>query len=163
MSEAEEIEVDKDTANPSKAWERIRVHQQYIKGPHLDPSTPITEDKIRFVCISDTHGKIERSPLCMPPGDVLLHAGDFTMRGQMKEIEKFDSYLGNSFSLGHLSPRDLLLFMRPLHHLLSSTFDYFFTSKKLQGKLSSYNCRRTSFGVGAETYMQIVNCMVLTL
>ncbi|XP_048728343.2 metallophosphoesterase domain-containing protein 1-like isoform X2 [Ostrea edulis] len=94
MSEAEEIEVDKDTANPSKAWERIRVHQQYIKGPHLDPSTPITEDKIRFVCISDTHGKIERSPLRMPPGDVLLHAGDFTMTGQIKEIERFDSYLG---------------------------------------------------------------------
>ncbi|XP_048728338.2 metallophosphoesterase domain-containing protein 1-like isoform X1 [Ostrea edulis] len=94
MSGKEKIEIDEDTEMPSRAWEGIRVHQQYIKGPHLDPSTPITEDKIRFVCISDTHGKIERSPLCMPPGDVLLHAGDFTMRGQMKEIEKFDSYLG---------------------------------------------------------------------
>jgi hypothetical protein len=94
MSETKEIKVDKDTTDPSKAWERIRVRQQYIEGPYLDPSTPIADDKIRFVCISDTHGKIESSSLRIPPGDVLLHAGDFTMRGQMKEIERFDTYLG---------------------------------------------------------------------
>ncbi|XP_061166908.1 metallophosphoesterase MPPED2-like isoform X2 [Saccostrea echinata] len=94
MSGAEEIKVDKDTANPSKAWERIRIHQQHIRCPLPDPITLVTPDKIRFVCISDTHGKIERSGLRMPPGDVLLHAGDFTMKGQLTEIEKFNSYLG---------------------------------------------------------------------
>lgn len=94
MSAAQEIEVDKDTGNPSKAWERIRVHQRYYRCDPFPLSTPISEDKIRFVCISDTHGKVEGSKLHMPPGDVLLHAGDFTQKGHMKEIEKFNSYLG---------------------------------------------------------------------
>lgn len=94
MSGAQEIEVDKDTGNPSKAWERIRVHQRYYRCDPFPPSTPISEDKIRFVCISDTHGKIEGSKLHMPPGDVLLHAGDFTQKGHMNEIQKFNSYLG---------------------------------------------------------------------
>lgn len=94
MSGAQEIKVDKDTGNPSKAWERIRVHQRYYRCDPFPPSTPISEDKIRFVCISDTHGKIEGSKLHMPPGDVLLHAGDFTQKGHMNEIQKFNSYLG---------------------------------------------------------------------
>lgn len=94
MSGAQEIEVDKDTGNPSKAWERIRVHQRYYRCDPFPPSTVISEDKIRFVCISDTHGKIEGSKLHMPPGDVLLHAGDFTQKGHMNEIQKFNSYLG---------------------------------------------------------------------
>lgn len=94
MSGAQEIEVDKDTGNPSKAWERIRVHQRYYRCDPFPPSTPISEDKIRFVCISDTHGKIEGSKLQMPQGDVLLHAGDFTQKGHMNEIQKFNSYLG---------------------------------------------------------------------
>lgn len=94
MSGAQEIKVDKDTGNPSKVWERIRVHQRYYRCDPFPPSTPIAEDKIRFVCISDTHGKIEGSKLHMPPGDVLLHAGDFTQKGHMNEIQKFNSYLG---------------------------------------------------------------------
>lgn len=94
MSGAQEIKVDKDTGNPSKAWERIRVHQRYYRCDPFPPSTPLAEDKIRFVCISDTHGKIEGSKLHMPPGDVLLHAGDFTQKGHMNEIQKFNSYLG---------------------------------------------------------------------
>lgn len=94
MSGAQEIKVDKDTGNPSKAWERIRVHQRYYRCDPFPPSTPIAEDEIRFVCISDTHGKIEGSKLHMPPGDVLLHAGDFTQKGHMNEIQKFNSYLG---------------------------------------------------------------------
>lgn len=94
MSGAQEIKVDKDTGNPSKAWERIRVHQRYYRCDPFPPSTPIAEDKIRFVCISDTHGKIEGSKLHMPSGDVLLHAGDFTQKGHMNEIQKFNSYLG---------------------------------------------------------------------
>ncbi|XP_078331811.1 metallophosphoesterase MPPED2-like isoform X3 [Crassostrea virginica] len=95
MSCDEEITVDKDSGNPSKAWERIQVHQQHMVCPNPHPTAPITDDKIRFVCISDTHGKIEGSGNKLPSGDVLLHAGDFTQRGQMREIEKFNSYLGS--------------------------------------------------------------------
>ena len=60
-----------------------------------DPNSPIPEDHIRFVCLSDTHSRVEDIPLdFVPPGDVLLHSGDFTMIGLPKAIEKFNDYLG---------------------------------------------------------------------
>ena len=37
----------------------------------------------RFVCISDTHSMI----FSVPPGDVLLHAGDLSAHGTLRELE----------------------------------------------------------------------------
>lgn len=42
---------------------------------------------MRFVAISDTHGK--HMQLTLPEGDVIIHAGDVSMRGEQYEIEKF--------------------------------------------------------------------------
>jgi hypothetical protein len=43
---------------------------------------------IRIVCVSDTHSKHwDLSPL--PPGDVLLHAGDFCGTGSQEEVASF--------------------------------------------------------------------------
>lgn len=50
-------------------------------------------DTIRFVCISDTHGR-HRSISHMPPGDVLLHGGDITNSGELEQLEDFSSWLG---------------------------------------------------------------------
>lgn len=47
---------------------------------------------MRLVCVSDTHNLA--SGLSLPDGDVLIHSGDFTMRGQVREFEKFASWLG---------------------------------------------------------------------
>jgi predicted phosphohydrolase len=47
---------------------------------------------MRIVCLSDTHGHHRR--LRVPEGDVLLHAGDFSMAGRPDEIESFDRWLG---------------------------------------------------------------------
>lgn len=51
------------------------------------PSPP--RRRTRFVCISDTHNA---SPLdgCfrLPPGDVLIHAGDLTNQGTLAELRK---------------------------------------------------------------------------
>jgi hypothetical protein len=47
--------------------------------------------KLRFVCISDTHNKHEETIL--PEGDVLIHAGDFSNRGQEDEIVAFNEFL----------------------------------------------------------------------
>eukprot|EP00004_Rigifila_ramosa_P019368 TRINITY_DN4905_c0_g1_i2.p1 TRINITY_DN4905_c0_g1~~TRINITY_DN4905_c0_g1_i2.p1 ORF type:complete len:379 (+),score=58.21 TRINITY_DN4905_c0_g1_i2:61-1197(+) len=48
---------------------------------------------VRFVCISDTHTHHNRmAPL--PPGDVLIHAGDFSFTGTPSEIADFNSWLG---------------------------------------------------------------------
>ena len=57
-------------------------------------NTPIQDDKLRCVCISDTHTKIEIHPEMVPPGDVLIHGGDITNVGFAKEVFTFDNFLG---------------------------------------------------------------------
>lgn len=52
---------------------------------------------MRIVCVSDTHGQHDRTTL--PPGDVLVHAGDLTEGGTLEDVEKFDRWLG---TLNHL-------------------------------------------------------------
>ena len=43
-----------------------------------------------FVCISDTH--TPHAALSLPPGDVLLHAGDMTLRGSLSEAQAFAAW-----------------------------------------------------------------------
>ena len=50
------------------------------------------EGVLRLVLISDTH--MQHRKLVMPKGDVLIHAGDFTNKGRVKDIKEFDSWLG---------------------------------------------------------------------
>jgi predicted phosphohydrolase len=45
----------------------------------------------RFVCLSDTHN--HHRSLTVPDGDVLVHAGDFTMNGTRGEVEEFADWL----------------------------------------------------------------------
>ncbi|CAK75179.1 unnamed protein product (macronuclear) [Paramecium tetraurelia] len=47
------------------------------------------ENDLTFVCISDTH--CQNVPL--PPGDVLIHCGDFTKKGSKEEILAFIQWL----------------------------------------------------------------------
>lgn len=47
---------------------------------------------MRLVLISDTHN--QQRALRLPPGDVLVHAGDFTMRGTEPEVRAFGEWLG---------------------------------------------------------------------
>jgi len=49
--------------------------------------------RVRFVCVSDTHNL--HNSLVLPTGDVLLHAGDFTRIGTVKEIAEFNRWLGS--------------------------------------------------------------------
>ena len=42
---------------------------------------------MRLVCISDTHGL--HAGLVLPPGDVLIHAGDCTNRGKLEDVQDF--------------------------------------------------------------------------
>jgi Icc-related predicted phosphoesterase len=63
-----------------------------IQKQLISPSTTNPKDSIRFVCISDTHGK--HRELKLPDGDVLLHCGDFTDKGTHEEIMDFNEWLG---------------------------------------------------------------------
>jgi predicted phosphodiesterase len=47
---------------------------------------------MRVVCVSDTHSRHDQ--LCVPNGDVLVHAGDATMAGRVEEISRFNYWLG---------------------------------------------------------------------
>jgi hypothetical protein len=50
--------------------------------------------KVRFVCISDTHGRTDRLGDAIPDGDILIHAGDFTSGGALSEVQMFNKFLG---------------------------------------------------------------------
>lgn len=52
-----------------------------------------TSQKIRIVCISNTHNASPGSCYTIPPGDILIHAGDLTNNGQTSEIRKALAWL----------------------------------------------------------------------
>ncbi len=43
--------------------------------------------KMKFVAISDTHG--DHHHLTLPPGDVIIHAGDISANGKLEQVEDF--------------------------------------------------------------------------
>ena len=54
----------------------------FLRGSALTASSPYPS--VRLVCISDTH---THKPDSLPPGDVLVHAGDLTNEGSVAEIQ----------------------------------------------------------------------------
>ena len=48
---------------------------------------------MRLVCISDTHNR--HREIALPEGDVLVHAGDMTMRGSPREIQDVADWMGS--------------------------------------------------------------------
>ncbi len=46
-----------------------------------------------IVIISDTHGL--QPSVDIPEGDILVHAGDMTMRGEVKDLMAFNTFLGS--------------------------------------------------------------------
>eukprot|EP00753_Platysulcus_tardus_P006847 PLAT14632.1.p1 GENE.PLAT14632.1~~PLAT14632.1.p1 ORF type:complete len:324 (+),score=85.68 PLAT14632.1:47-973(+) len=47
---------------------------------------------VRLVCVSDTHNQHGKLP-ALPAGDILVHAGDFSNTGGIKDILSFSSWL----------------------------------------------------------------------
>lgn len=47
---------------------------------------------ITIVAISDTHNR--HSKVEVPEGDILVHAGDFTTRGDIRDVRRFNKFLG---------------------------------------------------------------------
>ena len=80
-----------------KSLENLKLlFQKHEKIKPIDPTTPVRDDHVRFVCLSDMHSAIETLQDFVPEGDVILHAGDFTQIGLPSAIQKFDQYLGKS-------------------------------------------------------------------
>lgn len=83
---------DQDSLNPTIAWEKLSVKHHARKLAPLNYDTPKPEGHTRFVCISDTHNRTSADTF-IPEGDVLLHAGDFTMVGSPGEIKQFVDFM----------------------------------------------------------------------
>ena len=87
--------------DPDSAWAALESSQTFMECPNLvHPPDWITEldwpataeGAVRCVCISDTHG--HHAHLDVPPGTILIHAGDFTMCGAEFEVEEFAVWFG---------------------------------------------------------------------
>lgn len=70
---------------PGQRKRRIaqQLHKLYSACVRL-VTKPYGQDTIRVVCISDTHNTRPE----VPPGDVLIHAGDLTENGSFDEMQK---------------------------------------------------------------------------
>lgn len=84
----------KSSDTPDAIWQKIKVNQKVKNLTPLPLDTPIYPDKVRFVCMSDTHSNAEAFKDRIPNGDVFIHTGDFTYTGQVAEVEKFNKFLG---------------------------------------------------------------------
>lgn len=54
--------------------------------------TPVRRDSVRFVCMSCMHQEFPE-PNTVPPGDIVIIAGDFTECGRPDELELFSAYV----------------------------------------------------------------------
>jgi predicted phosphodiesterase len=58
----------------------------------VDLKLPFNKYNMRIIAISDTHGLHHQ--LILPPGDMLIHAGDISMKGTELEIIPFMKWFG---------------------------------------------------------------------
>uniref|UniRef100_A0A183D5N4 Metallophos domain-containing protein n=1 Tax=Gongylonema pulchrum TaxID=637853 RepID=A0A183D5N4_9BILA len=86
-----EISPHKYTNDPLLAWEMLKNNRPVKPVRQMKLNTPVKRDAVRFVCMSCLHQSFP-DPQSVPPGDVLIIAGDFTLCGRPDEIELFDNY-----------------------------------------------------------------------
>jgi hypothetical protein len=59
-------------------------------------SGPAPRKKLRVVCVSDTHNSSPKDGVFkVPPGDVLIHAGDMTNQGSYSELKRVVDWIGD--------------------------------------------------------------------
>jgi hypothetical protein len=71
---------------------KLLLHQLYCLLTHLRSTPTPSQPPIRVVCISDTHTHV---PDEVPPGDILIHAGDMTNEGSVEEIQAQINWLSS--------------------------------------------------------------------
>lgn len=88
------VSIHRLTDEPTEAWKEISKTQKVFKLNVKIPTKPVEKNKVRFVCMSDTHSLIRNIMFDIPDGDVFIHAGDFTKCGQKDEVIQFNKWLG---------------------------------------------------------------------
>lgn len=93
-SNPENIVIDGVSINPHEptiAWQKLQGKVPKIELDPYNPDPP-ESNQLRIVCISDTHGS-HRGIRHLPPGDILIHAGDITSTGKYNQLEDFDLWM----------------------------------------------------------------------
>ncbi|XP_011503727.1 PREDICTED: metallophosphoesterase MPPED2 isoform X2 [Ceratosolen solmsi marchali] len=83
------------TNDPTGAWQQLSQQQRVIKINTKIPTDETPKNKLRVVCMSDTHSMIQYIKFNIPNGDVFIHAGDFTKCGSLQEVIDFNNWIGN--------------------------------------------------------------------
>lgn len=118
------IELDPLTKNPTAAWKELSKRQRVIKVTMKPPKPEVPENKIRIVCMSDTHSLTHHIKFDIPDGDILIHAGDFTKCGKLDEVVEFNEWIGTL-------PHKHKIVIAGNHELsFDNTFTHPFQSKK---------------------------------
>ncbi|KAJ7512427.1 Metallo-dependent phosphatase-like protein [Mycena galericulata] len=89
-----------------------RVQLEYFPLPLPKPET---RSWTRFVLLSDTHA----ATFPVPDGDVLLHSGDLTRRGTLRELRRTMEWL---YGLPH--PVKMLAVVPPIMHIVAGNRDF---------------------------------------
>jgi predicted phosphodiesterase len=93
-------EAAKKHYDPTDAFNILRCSRTQrfdaLPTPTAAGAPPKPEGAVRFVCISDTHGRTDgqHRPIDIPDGDVLVHCGDFTQTGKLGEVRAFCEWFG---------------------------------------------------------------------
>ncbi|KAK3924684.1 Metallophosphoesterase domain-containing protein 1 [Frankliniella fusca] len=90
-----EVGIHNLTHNPTQAWTELSKSQRVLKINARPPKTGVAPNKVRIVCMSDTHSLTSHIKFEVPNGDIFIHAGDFTRCGSLEEIVEFNEWLGN--------------------------------------------------------------------
>lgn len=91
------VEVHRLTDNPTSAWQELSKSQRVIKITMKPPNPEIPANKVRVVCMSDTHSLVANIKFDVPDGDIFIHAGDFTKCGKREEVVDFNAWIGMQF------------------------------------------------------------------
>lgn len=100
MVEALSIAEEGEREDIDNAWIRIEDSQVFLEPPSIGNRESTTAaakradaGTTRLVLMSDTHGS-HRNVL-LPDGDVLIHAGDVTRKGEQSTVEDLSSWFGS--------------------------------------------------------------------
>jgi Icc-related predicted phosphoesterase len=102
MDDGGEIDEDDEDDESTKSWVDESLPSPVTPLPlqalpvHRGPK-PTGDGWTRIVCMSDTHGQHEQVYL-PATGDVLIHAGDLTMRGEPQTLQELGDYFGMASS-----------------------------------------------------------------
>lgn len=93
-----QIDVHEFTNDPTAAWREISKSQRVIKITMKTPNPEIPKNKVRVVCMSDTHSLTPHIKFEIPDGDIFIHAGDFTKCGRKEEVIEFNTWIGKNIN-----------------------------------------------------------------